>query len=200
MNRFAAQNFRGTFCGEVADAHEPFGLKNADDLAQMLVACGEEYRAFARRQFIRRAVPSAALEESERAVVYHEMFGEEVVGAAESVGEQFPQALAADLAPRAGESGHGPFGMFVRGPANFCFNLEPIAHGRDLAKWDAGLRHAERTRVHAEKQNALLVARVTAQINLVRGPGVIERVVNVRDRRREDEFAYRRAQFLRSAD
>ena len=77
--------------------------------------------------------------------------------------------------------------------ADFCFDPKPIAHGCNLTKRDAGLRHAERTGVHAEKQDALSGVRIAAQIHLVCGPGVIERVVNVHDRRRESEFVRHRA-------
>ena len=47
--------------------------------------------------------------------------------------------------------------------------------------------HAERAGIHPEKQDAFGCIPVTAQIKLVGAPGVTERVVNVRDWRRECE-------------
>jgi len=66
-----------------------------------------------------------------------------------------------------------------------CLDAQPIADRRNFAEGNAGLDHAERAGVHAEKDDPLGTAAEPAQIFLVRGPGVGERIVNVRDRRRE---------------
>src|SRR6185369_5865431 len=63
------------------------------------------------------------------------------------------------------------------------------AHGGDFAERHAGLDHAERTRVHAEKQHALAATGITPEVRLVRRPGVRERIVNVRHGRRESKPA-----------
>src|SRR5205814_4583222 len=155
----------GALRGEVVAADEPLGFEKTNDLAQMFVARGEERGTFGERKFIRCAIATGALEEGERTVVHHEMLSKECSGVAKARYEQIPQALAANLASRAGESGHESFGMLARGAADFCFDPKPIAHGRNLTKRDAGLRHAERTRIHAEKQDALSSVCIAAQIH-----------------------------------
>ncbi|MEY2466723.1 MAG: hypothetical protein QOD03_1244 [Verrucomicrobiota bacterium] len=79
--------------------------------------------------------------------------------------------------------------MFPRGFANGFINAQPVAHSGNFSKRHAGLRHAEGTGIHAEKQNALLPLAVTPQIFFVRGPRVVERIINVGNRRGETEFA-----------
>jgi hypothetical protein len=90
--------------------------------------------------------------------------------------------------------------MFVRRLVDLCVDAEPVAHGRDLTEGHAGLRHSERTRIHPHKQNPFPAVAVAAQIQLVRAPGVIQRVVNVRDRRRKAQRVGRIAQALCRSD
>ena len=166
----------------------------------MFVARGKQHRAFRSRQFVRRPIPTAGFNKSQWTIVRDQMFAKKVFGRAESFREQFPQTLTTDLIPLARETGHAPLWMLVRRTANFCFDAEPVAYGRDLAERDAGLHHAERAGIHAEKQDAFTTVRVTLQIRLMRSPGVFERVVNVRDRRSEAEFVHCRAQTLSGAN
>jgi hypothetical protein len=180
---FTGKNLRGTFRGEVAHADQPFWLEDPHDFAQMFVARSEQFLAFRRWQFLGHAIPAAALKKSQRTVVHDQVLAEKLIGHAESFGEQPPQPLATDLAPRTGETLYSPFGMLVRRTTDLCFDAEPVAHGSDLAKRHAGLHHAEGAGIHADKQHALLIVGVTPQIRFMRRPGVTEGVVNVRDRR-----------------
>src|SRR5262245_45932971 len=61
-------------------------------------------------------------------------------------------------------------------------DAKPVAHGGDLTKGDAGLRHAERSGIHTEKHDALRGGSNPKQIFLVRFSGVTQRIVNVGDR------------------
>ena len=56
--------------------------------------------------------------------------------------------------------------------------------------WPSRQAIAERTGVHAEKDDPLAAAAETAQILLVRRPGVRERVVDMRNGWSEIEFLY----------
>src|SRR5450432_951785 len=113
------------------------------------------------------------------------MFLEEFVRCAEVFREQAPQTFAADFAAMTIEAKHRSFRMFFFRPVDRCPNAQPAAHGRDLAKWNSGLCHAERPGIHSEEQDAFPAVSETFQINLVRLPCVFEWVVNVRDRRSE---------------
>jgi hypothetical protein len=90
--------------------------------------------------------------------------------------------------------------MLVRRATDFCFNAEPVAHGGDFAEWNASLYHAERARIHPQKQDAFAVSCITPQVLLMRWPGIIERIVNVFNRRTETQFVYGRPQALRRID
>ena len=61
---------------EIANADHPFRLENFRDGAQVFVAGGEESGFFRSRQFVRREVFSAALDEGERTIVGDKMSGE----------------------------------------------------------------------------------------------------------------------------
>src|SRR5207248_5965192 len=103
-------------------------------------------------------------------------------------------------APVAIETEHWSLGIFFGRALDFRPNAEPIAHGHDLAERNTGLGHAERARIHSEKDHPLWVVAVTAQIKFMRVPGVIERVVNMGDRRGKLQFADRGAETSRSCD
>ncbi len=114
--------------------------------------------------------------------------------------EQSPQTFATDFAPGTIEPEHRPFRIFFSRLVDLRSNAEPIAYGRDLSERNASLCHPEWARIHPEKNHTLRAVTVTAEINFVRAPGVIEWVVNVRDGRSESLFANRGAEFLRSDD
>jgi len=174
-----------TFCSEVANTDDPFRFKDANDFAQMFIARDEQWSALARRQFVRSSIASARLDKRERAVIHHQVFLEELIGRAKAFREQSPQTLAADFAPSAIEAHHRPFGMLGRGSLNRGLNAKPIAHCRDFPEWDTGLHHTKRTGIHSEEEHAFATIGIASQVNLVRTPGVNERIVNARHRRRE---------------
>src|SRR5437867_11736571 len=103
----------------------------------MFVACGKQSFAFARRQFVRRAVASAFFHERERTIIHNDVLPEKVLRGAETFREQSPQTFAADLAPVTIEAEHRPFRIFFRRLVDLRRDAEPIADGRDLPEWDS---------------------------------------------------------------
>src|ERR1041385_9064540 len=89
--RAARENQRRAARGEFADANEPLGLENFRDSEQMLVARGEKFRGWRGGQFVRREVASAFFEESQRAIIGDDVFGEKILGAAESFRKKSPK-------------------------------------------------------------------------------------------------------------
>lgn len=186
---FAFKDMFRAFRREVADADQPLWLENFHNVAQMLIARSKQRFSLRRRQFIGGAIATRALQKSHRTIVRHKVVPEKVPGISESRGEQSPQPLAADLAARAIEPGYASLRMLVRWTTDFGANPQPVSHCSDLSERHPGLRHSKRTRIHAEKQDAFAATTVTSQIRLVPGPGVIERIVNMRDRLGETKLA-----------
>src|SRR5205085_6545565 len=188
------------FPSEFTDTDEPFRLQDANNLPQMFVTYAKKWSALAWRQFVQSSIASACLDKRERAIIHHQVFFEELFGRAKAFREQSPQTLTADLAPRAIESHHRPCGMLVRGTLNRGLNAKPIAHRRNFPERDTGLRHTKRTGIHSEEQHAFAAIAIASQIDLVRIPGVNERIVNVRYRSRELQCFNCIAQAPRRAD
>jgi len=153
----------------------------------MGVARGKQGIAFGREQFVRRAISSGAFHENERTIIDHEMFLEEIRGGFEFLREQSPQPLTADFAAGAIKTDDASFGMFQIGLADFGGDAEPIAHGRDFTEGHSGLCHAERPGIHPKKKHALAGISVLAEVGFVRGPGVIQWIVDVRNRGSETQ-------------
>ena len=194
------KNRECTFHREIADADQPFRFENANNFAEVCVARGKQFLAFARRQFVRCSVAAAVFDKRERAIIHDDVLAEKFVSGTETFREQSPQTFAADFAAMTIEAEHRPLRMLALRFIDLRFNAKPIAHCRDLAEGNSSLRHAERAGIHPEKDHALRAIPVTPHINFVRAPRVIERVVNVRDRRSELQFINRVAQALRSND
>src|SRR5437868_4288203 len=90
--------------------------------------------------------------------------------------------------------------MFAFWPFDLRLDLEPITDGGDLAERDAGLRHAERPGVHSEKNDAFPAVTEFVQIDFMRRPGVIQRIVNVSDGMFELQAVGLYRQFTRRRD
>jgi len=98
---------------------------------------------------------------------------------AKTLGEVAPEPPAADFRLRAVKTEHGALRMLALRFAHGFADAHPVAHGGDLAKGDAGLRHAEGAGIHADEDDALRAASKTPQIGFMRRPGVVERLVNI---------------------
>ena len=179
---------------EGADADHDARPEVLGDRAQGLVAGREERRALLGRQFVGRAVLPTRLHEHERAVVPYEEAREEALGRLEALLGPTPQARTADLRACAGEALDRARVMLALGPRDAAVDPEPLARERHLAEGDAGLRHAEGTRIHADEQHLDSRPRVTLEEALVRLARIDERVVDVRHRRAELQLVDRSSQ------
>lgn len=92
------------------------------------------------------------------------MIAKEILGGPEAGSEESPESFTADLAALTRETENGSLRLFVDGPANFSLETEPIAHGADLTERNSGLSHAERSGIHAKKEDALFPLTVATQI------------------------------------
>jgi len=118
--RSFSKNFGSTFERKVAHANQPFRLQRRHDFAQMLIAGREERFPFRRRKFVWRAIATALFHEGERAIVQDKVRREKSLGRAESIGEKFPESLAADFGTRAIETVDRALSMQIPGLADNC--------------------------------------------------------------------------------
>ena len=153
--------------GKSADANHPFRLENLKNSLQMLIASLEQPVFFGRGQFVRCPVAAGGFAECQRTIIGHEVFPEEDFGRTKPAGEQLPKPPAADLRARTIPAKDRPLGMLRCGPADGRGNFKPVTHGGDFAEGNAGLNHAERAGVHAQKHHALPAAAEPAQIFLM---------------------------------
>ena len=125
------------------------------------------------------------------------MVGEEVFDGAKAIRKQAPQPFAADFGARAGKAFDRTLWVFAARFANRRRDAHPGANGANFAKGHAGLHHAERSGVHAEKDHPFVAVGKLLQVRLVRGPRVIERIIDVCDRGREFDAVNDSAEFAR---
>ena len=175
------QGIGGAFLSETSHGDEPLRLQNFHDAPQVGVAGGHQRCSLGGGQLVRGAIAAGVFHEGQRAVVDDKVICEKSFRGAEALAKQAPQSAAAHLTTRAGESVNGTLGMLVLGLSNGGINADPVAHSGHFAKGHAGLRHAKGARVHAEKNDFLLSAAGQLQVLLMRGPRVIERVVDILD-------------------
>ena len=164
------------------DADDALGLQGGDDGLQMSITGLVERIGLGGGEFIGREIFATGLDEDERAVIGHEVLAEEVFGCAEFGCEMAPEASAAHFGLRAVKTEHGAFGMLTRWFAHRFADFHPVTHGGDLAKGHAGLRHAEGAGIHADEDDFFAATAKAGEVGGVRGPGVIERLIDEIDR------------------
>src|SRR5688572_13976156 len=113
------------------------------------------------------------------------MLAKKIGSFTETLREQTPQPLPADLAARAVESSHDAFWMFGIRLPNLRAQFHPIAHRIDLAKRHAGLNHSPRPGIHSKENHLLRPRAKRAHVGFMARPRVIEGIINVRYGRRE---------------
>lgn len=183
-----SSQFFSPFHCEIADADDPFRLQAFDDFCQMSVAGGEQCRSLRCREFVRSAIASALFQEGEGAEIDHDVLLKKILSRSETFREEPPKSFAADFRTRTGKARDEPRGMLIFGSAHGGLNAEPIAHGLDFAERHAGLNHAERAGIHPEKDDALPTVSITPKVEFMGRPGVIERIIDVANGRREGQF------------
>jgi hypothetical protein len=75
--------------------------------------------------------------------------------------------------------------MRLSGLFDLSHQAHPIPNGGDFAKRDSGLHHPEWARIHAQKNHPARSRGKPANVTLVNGPCVLERVEHSCDWRRE---------------
>lgn len=199
--RFASlENQLGPAPGKVANPNEPFRLQDLNRFAQVLVASFEKSQAFRPRQFVRCAVAAGFFHKCQRAIVQHQVFPEKILGGPKSLCKESPQSLAADLRTGAFKTADTPPRVLTFRPADFSGHLQPVANRPDFAKGHARLDHAKGTGVHPQEYYQLWPGAESAQIHLVRGPGIFKGVVYVGNGSAEPQAADNRVQPLCRAE
>lgn len=191
---------QGTLFSEGTDTDHPLGLQGGNDGAQMCITGHFHGGGFGGGQFVRRVVAPAGLDENERAVVGDEVVFEEGFRFAEPLGKQAPQASAADFGIRAVKADDGALRMLALRFAHRLMDAHPVTHGGDFPEGNACLRHAKGAGVHAHEDDTFFAAAKTAQIGLMRHPGVVERLIDMLDRRGKAQRAQGFAQGLGGGD
>ncbi len=115
-----------------------------------------------------------------------EMFGEESFSRPEAFLAETPQSSAADLRTVTGKTGHFLARVLLLRPSNRHLQPHPVPDGGDLPERHTGLGHPEGSWIHAQEEHLLRPrGRVTSQIGLVRGPGIVQRLIDEVRRRRK---------------
>ncbi len=171
----------GPRLGITTDADDGADPERLDHDAQELVALLVHGSHDLGGQFFGDDVPAlfGVLQEQQRAVVMHQVIGEERLGLAEALLEEPPQPTAAHLRTVAGETGDLLAGMLLVGTADGHLQPHPVPHGGDLPERHAGLGHAERAGIHPQEEHLLRAGGgITTQIGLVGSPRVVQRLVD----------------------
>src|SRR2546430_5555455 len=178
-NRRISQDAPGPFLGKVADADQPFRLKNLHYSTQVAVTSSKKRRDLRAGQFVGGQIPAVLIEERQGTIIGDEVVSEKIFGRAKSFRRQAPQPSAADFGARARKTFDRTLRMFTTRLADRRFDPHPIAHRVDFAKRHTALHHAERAGVHAEEKDTFEAGAVLADIRLARAPRVIEWIVNM---------------------
>jgi len=154
--------------GKGPNADRPFRLERRYHGPQVLIALREQSRFFRGRQFVRRAIAAAALQECQRTVVQNEMLREK-----------------------------SPARMLAFRAAHHTFDLQPVAHRFDFPERHARLHHSKRPRVHAEEHHSFACRSEFFKVTSVGRPGVPQWIINVRHRLLKFQRVHAVAQFSR---
>ena len=107
------------------------------------------------------------------------MIGEEGFGLPEALLAETPQTATADLRTVTGEARHLLARVLFLRTSDRHLQTHPVPDGGDLPERHAGLSHSEGAGVHAQEEHLLRPrSRVVSQIGLVRGPSVVQRLID----------------------
>ena len=188
LDQHSIQGLASPCLGITSYADHGADAEGLDDDPQELVALLVHGRHDLVRQFLRDDVATllGVLEEQERAVIVHKVIGEEGFRLPEALLKKPPEPAATDLRTVTGEPGHLLTGMLFLWPPDRHLQPHPVPDGGDLPERHAGLGHPEGSGIHAQEEHLLRPrGRVASQIGLVRGPGVVQRLVDEVGRRRK---------------
>ena len=171
--------------GKAADADQPLRAQCLDDLGQVGIAMLLDGALFGRGQLHRRAVLARFFQKDQRAVIDDDGLRKEVLGRAPAPGDPAPEPAAAHLGAGTAEAVDQALGVLAGRCGDRHLDAHPVAHRRHLAKGHAGLHHAEGAGVHPQEHDPLGRLAKARQIGRMPGPGIVERVVDMRHRWRE---------------
>ena len=181
LDQQTVQGLTRTGLGVTTHADDGTHAQRLNHHAQELVTLLIHWRHDLIRQFFRDDIPPllSVLEEEQRAVVMDEVVGEEGIGLAEALLEQAPETTTAHLRAMAGETGNFLARVFLVRSTDRHLQPQPVADGGDLAERHTGLSHAEWPGIHAEEEDLLRAgSRKATQVGLVRGPSIVQRLVD----------------------
>ena len=163
----------------------------------MSIAGFHEWASFARRQFVWSSVPAGFLHKNQRAVVGNKVVIEKVIGRIKTFGKEAPQPAATYFTAGARKTLNGALGVFLGGLADGGIDAYPITNSGDFPERHSCLCHSERARIHSQKNNFLFAVGSPTNVLLVRGPSVLEWVINMRYRFTKSQSIAGCAQFPR---
>ena len=188
LDQQSIQSLTSPRLGITSHADHGADAEGLDDDPQELVALLVHGRHDLVRQFLRDDVATllGVLEEQERTIVVDEMFGEEGFSRPEAFLAETPQTSAADLRTVTGKTGHLLARMLFLRTTDRHLQPHPIPDGGDLPERHASLGHPEGPWIHAQEEHLLWPrSGIPSQVGLVRGPGVVQRLVDEVGRRRK---------------
>ena len=188
LDQHSIQGLASPRLGITSHADDGADAEGLDDDPQESVALLIHWRHDLRRKFLRDDVAAllGVLEEQQRAVIVHEVIGEEGFSRPETFLEKTPQTSAADLRTVTGKTGHLLARVLFIRTADRHLQPHPIPDGGDLPERHASLGHPEGPWIHAQEEHLLWPrSGIPSQVGLVRGPGVVQRLVDEVGRRRK---------------
>jgi len=170
---------------EGSNSNQFFRLEGFDDAGEVPVAGFlDRFHAVA-RELVGCDVGAGVFHPNERAEVGDEMILEEGIGRTEKFRKEAPKSAAGNFGALAGEAGDGALGVFGVWLFHRAGDAHPVSHVWDFTKRNAGLSHAIRSGIHAEKEDLLGSTSEVLEVVAMTIPGVFERVVYVCDGGRE---------------
>lgn len=192
--RYARSRLREAAYADDSDRQESF-----HGPSQGVIACSEQSFALGGRKAIGSHVAPALVHEGEGTVVRNEESLEEAIGGTVPVPGPSPEPASADLPSPAREAGYRPSGMLRSRTSDARLDPDPVADHRHVPERHARLRHPPRSGIHPEQEYPALPFAEAVEVERVRLPRVLERIVNVRDGRREVEPPRTAPQIARDA-
>ena len=184
------------FQGITTHADEHLRLQNLNQTHQVALAGGIQGFHLALGQLGGGDVGAGLAHPDKRAVVGHIGMLEKFLRRAVHILEHAPETATAHLRTRTGKALHRTLRVRLLRAAHRGGDTHPQRNSRNLAKGNAGLRHAEGPRIHAQVQHILLPGTEFANIGLMPLPGVIKRVIGIGHRGGKLQGTHLAAQFL----
>jgi len=167
---------------ESAHTDDPSRFESIDHSAQMPITYIEERAAILNPQLVRGDIAAALLQEQQWTVVGNKVLLKECLRFSKALPHKPPESSPAHLAARAIVSPYRPRGMLSFGFPHRASDPHPIPNRLHFAEGHAGLGHTPGTGIHTDKDRGLPLSAKSGEIDFVRLPGILQRIVDVSDR------------------